>query len=115
MTLTLNKEALLAIDEYTANEITLISISVILQRVRQEVVDINNTDIGVILILLNVAILPNNMVGIKLKDIGMHLEQQDIACNLQLSLELTTITILYTHSSIELTIELIIDLRCHLK
>jgi hypothetical protein len=45
LALTLDKEALFSVDEYTANQITLISITVELERIGQEVVDVDYTTI----------------------------------------------------------------------
>ena len=77
---------------------------------KKEVIDVDNTDIGVIPILLHVAILPYYVVRVELEYVGVHLEDEDIAGHLNLSLELTPITILNTHTAVKLTIKLVVYL-----
>ena len=104
LTLTLNEEHLLAVDEDTANQVTLIGRAVELERVREEVVDVDYTAIGIRLVHLNVVVLSDNMVGIEAKYVGMHTHNKQIRCDLELRLELTTIAILDTHSAVELSV-----------
>ena len=55
------------------------------------------------------------MVRIKFEDVGVHLEYEQVACNLQLGFEFASVAVLYSYTFVQLAIQVIIQLRCNLK
>ena len=94
LTLTLNEEHLLAVDEDATNEVALIGRAVELERVGEEVVDVDDTTVGVGLICLDILILPYRVIRIEVEYIGVHTHDEKVGGDLELRLELTSIAIL---------------------
>ena len=103
------------VDEKTTDQVALVGITVEFEGVGEEVVDVHHTDIGVVVLLGDVGVLPNGVRRLKVEDIGLHLEDQDVVGHLQLCLKLTTIAILQADAAVELPVEGIIELGGHLQ
>ena len=51
---------------------------------------------------------------IEIEHIGVHRKDQHFACDLDLRLELTAVAIVDSHTSVELTFELVVEFGIHL-
>ena len=76
---------------------------------------LDDAAIGVFAIGLHIGILPQQVVGRKLKDVGVHLKDEQVIRHLQLRLELATVAVLEPHTAVELPLQGVVHLGRHLQ
>ena len=107
--------AAFAVDEDAADQVTFVGVAVEFERVGQEVVDVDKSAVGVVAVGLHVGVLPDEVVGAELEDVGVHLEDQDVVGYLQLGLELAAVAVFEPHAAVEFAVQFVVHLRGHLQ
>ena len=108
--LALDKELHLPVDKDPTDQISLVFGPVVTERIEQKVIDIDHPAIRVGPILLYVGILPHRMFAIELENIAVHIEQQNIVCDLELSLEFSAIAVFDLHLLFPLRFQYVVDI-----
>ena len=111
----LDEIAAFAVDEQPADQIALVGVAVELERIRQEVVDVDDAAVGVGLVGLDVGILPDDVVRVEFEDVGVHLENEQVVGQLELGLELAAVAVFDADAAVELAVQLVVQLRGHLQ
>ena len=108
--LALDKELHLPVDKDPTDQISLVFGPVVTERIEQKVIDIDHPAIRVGPILLYVGILPHRMFAIELENIAVHIEQQNIVCDLELSLEFSAIAVFNLHLLFPFRFQYVVDI-----
>ncbi len=95
--------------------IAFVGVAVEFERVGQEVVDVDKSAVGVVAVGLDVGVLPDEVVGAELEDVGVHLEDQDVVGDLQLGFELAAVAVFEAHAAVEFAVQFVVHLRGHLQ
>ena len=109
LTLALDEELALAVNEDAPDEIALVGTAVELERVGEKIVYVDDAAVGVRLVLLDIGILPNYMVGVELEHVGVHLEYEQVVGNLQLRLELAAVAVFEPYALVEFAVQRIVQ------
>jgi hypothetical protein len=85
----------LLVDEYTAYHVAQVIHPVVLQRIAQEVENLNHTAVRAILVLLDVGSAHHLVIAGKFEDVGVHQEDEHVAAELEHELVLVLIIVLH--------------------
>lgn len=83
----------LFIDEHTGDQVAQVAGALVAEAVGQEVVDLDGPDESAALVLFQVAGLPEAVALIKLEHVGVHVEHQYVACDLDVHLKVALLDV----------------------
>jgi hypothetical protein len=75
----------LLVEEEPRHEVAQVALPVVLERVAEEVVHVDHSEIAAHRVILQVAGLPQAVALVQLEDVGVHMEDDHIAGHLELS------------------------------
>ena len=113
--LALDEVAAVAVDEQPPDEVALVGVAVVLERVGEEVVDVDHAAVAVLLVADDVGVAVHGVVVGEAEDVGVHLEDEQVVGDLELGLELAAVAVFEPHVAVEPPVELVVHLRGHLQ
>ena len=89
----LHQEVVVFVDEHAGDQVAQVAGALVAEAVGQKVVDLDGPDESAALVLFEVAGLPEAVALVKLEHVGVHVEHQYVACDLDVHLKVALLDV----------------------